>query len=306
MSLLPKNNLEIVDPFGEIINFTDTTGGYATNNTDGYGTPNLTYAQVGGVNLLIGNYVNIVPSALGVGAALVPYTQYIKTSGTAKTYDGKSIAVGNYIVPHTTGLVVAAGDTFETTGYYNPLITPSRWKPTAAGTPLYLNTQELGYTTLGVIPDSILTLQYEVYGIVNTSSGFTAAIGTKYLVTGTGNVTYSGSTYRQGEIFTASAATAVALVAGTGTFGVAPYNSGAVSNFQTIYNLETSLVELQTSNILSPKTQSREYNYQVATIFTNIYTMQNAANIGLVSLGQAYNNIVSLQQEVDNLTNNIY
>ena len=303
MSLLPKNNLEIVDPFGEIINFTDTTGGYATNNTDGYGTPNLTYAQVGGVNLLIGNYVNIVPSALGVGAALVPYTQYIKTSGTAKTYDGKSIAVGNYIVPHTTGLVVAAGDTFETTGYYNPLITPSRWKPTAAGTPLYLNTQELGYTTLGVIPDSILTLQYEVYGIVNTTA-FPAVSGTKYLVTGTGIVSYLGSNYRQGEVFTASGTTSIGVV--SGTFGVAPYNSGAVSNFQTIYNLETSLVELQTSNILSPKTQSREYNYQVATIFTNIYTMQNAANIGLVSLGQAYNNIVSLQQEVDNLTNNIY
>ena len=34
--------------------------------------------------------------------------------------------------------------------------------------------------------------------------------------------------------------------------------------------------------------------------------MQNAANIGLVSLGQAYNNIVSLQEEVDNLANNIY
>jgi hypothetical protein len=303
MSLLPKNNLEIIDPFGEIINFTDTTGGYATNNTDGYGTPNLTYAQVGGVNLLIGNYVNIVPSALGVGAALVPYTQYIKTSGTAKTYDGKSIAVGNYIVPHTTGLVVAAGDTFETTGYYNPLITPSRWKPTAAGTPLYLNTQELGYTTLGVIPDSILTLQYEVYGIVNTTA-FPAVSGTKYLVTGTGIVSYLGSNYRQGEVFTASGTTSIGVV--SGTFGVAPYNSGAVSNFQTIYNLETSLVELQTSNILSPKTQSREYNYQVATIFTNIYTMQNAANIGLVSLGQAYNNIVSLQQEVDNLTNNIY
>jgi hypothetical protein len=303
MSLLPKNNLEIVDPFGEIINFTDTTGGYATNNTDGYGSPNLTYAQVGGINLLIGNYVNIVPSALGVGAALVPYTQYIKTSGTAKTYDGKSIAVGNYIVPHTTGLVVAAGDTFETTGYYNPLITPSRWKPTAAGTPLYLNTQELGYTTLGVIPDSILTLQYEVYGIVNTTAFF-AVSGTKYLVTGTGIVSYLGSNYRQGEVFTASGTTSIGVV--SGTFGVAPYNSGAVSNFQTIYNLETSLVELQTSNILSPKTQSREYNYQVATIFTNIYTMQNAANIGLVSLGQAYNNIVSLQQEVDNLTNNIY
>jgi len=306
MSLLPTNNLEIVDHFGEIINFTDTTGSYAISNTDGYGSPNLTYAQVGGINLLIGNYVNITPSALGAGAALVPYTQYIKTSGASRTYDGKILTVGNYLVPHTTGLVVAAGDTFQTTGYYNPLITPLRWLPTAAGTPLYLSTQDLGYTTLGIIPDSILTLQYEVYGIVNTSSPFSAVLGTKYLVTGTGNVTYLGNTYRQGEVFTASGTTSVAIVAGTGTFGVAPYNSGAVSNFQTIYNLETSLVELQTSNILSPKTQSREYNYQVATIFTNIYTMQNAANIGLVSLGQAYNNIVSLQQEVDNLTNNIY
>jgi hypothetical protein len=303
MSLLPTNNLEIVDPFGEIINFTDTTGGYATNNTDGYGSPNLTYAQVGGVNLLIGNYVNITPSALGVGAALIRYTQYIKTSGASQTYDGKIVTVGNYLVPHVTGLVVAAGDTFETTGYYNPLITPSRWLPTALGTPLYLNTQELGYTTLGVIPDSILTLQYEVYGIVNTTA-FTTVLGTKYLVTGTGIVSYLGSNYKQGEVFTASGTSTVGVV--SGTFGVAPYNSGAVSNFQTIYNLETSLVELQTSNILNPKPQGREYNYQVATIFTNIYTMQNAANIGLVSLGQAYNNIVSLQEEVDNLDNNIY
>ena len=303
MSLLPTNNLEIVDPFGEIINFTDTTGGYATNNTGGYGSPNLTYAQVGGINLLIGNYVNIVPSALGVGAALIRYTQYIKTSGASQTYDGKIVTVGNYFVPHVTGLVVAAGDTFQTTGYYNPLITPLRWLPTAAGTPLYLSTQDLGYTTLGVIPDSILTLQYEVYGIVNTVA-FTTVLGTKYLVTGTGIVSYLGSNYKQGEVFTASGTSTVGVV--SGTFGVAPYNSGAVSNFQTIYNLETSLVELQTSNILNPKPQGREYNYQIATIFTNIYTMQNAANIGLVSLGQAYNNIVSLQEEVDNLDNNIY
>ena len=303
MSLYPTNNLEIVDHFGEIINFTDTTGGYATNNTGGYGSPNLTYAQVGGINLLIGNYVNITPSALGVGAALVRYTQYIKTSGASQTYDGKIVTVGNYFVPHVTGLVVVAGDTFETTGYYNPLITPSRWLPTALGTPLYLSTQDLGYTTLGVIPDSILTLQYEVYGVVNTTA-FTTTLGVKYLVTGTGIVSYLGSNYRQGEVFTASGASTVGVV--SGTFGVAPYNSGAISNFQTIYNLETSLVALQTSNILSPKPQGREYNYQVATIFTNIYTMQNAANIGLVSLSQAYDNIVSLQQEVDNLSNNIY
>jgi hypothetical protein len=303
MSLYPKNNLQISDPFGEIINFTDTTGGYAVNNEEGYGAPNISYAQIGGINLLIGNYVNIVPSKLGAGAALVPYTQYIKTSGTAKTYDSKSIDVGNYIVPHTTGLVVAAGDTFETTGYYNPLITPSRWKPTALGTPLYLNTQDLGYTTLGVIPDSVLTLQYEVYGAINTSS-FTTVLGIKYLVAGTGNVSYLGSIYRQGEVFTASDASLV--TASSGTFGVATYNSGAVSNFQTIYNLETSLAELQTSNILSPKAQGREYNYQIATIFTNIYTMQNAANMGLVSLSQAYDNIVQLQAEVDNLSNNIY
>jgi hypothetical protein len=303
MSLMPKNNLQINDPFGEIISFTDTTGGYAVNNEDGYGAPNISYAQVGGINLLIGNYVNITPSALGAGATLVPYTQYIKTSGTAKTYDAKSIAVGNYIVPHTTGLVVAAGDTFETTGYYNPLITRSRWLPTAIGTPLYLNTQELGYTTLGVIPDSILTLQYEVYGIQNTTS-FTAVIGTKYLVTGTGVVSYLGSNYRQGEIFTASNASTVGVV--SGAFGVSPYSSGAVSNFQTIYNLETSLAEIQTSNILAPKAQGREYNYQIAKIFTNIYTMQNAANIGLVSLSQAYDNIVQLQAEVENLSNNIY
>ena len=301
---MPKNNLQINDPFGEIISFTDTTGGYAVNNEDGYGTPNLSYAQVGGINLLIGNYANITPSALGAGAKLVPYTQYIKTSGTAKTYDNKSIAVGNYIVPHTTGLIVAAGDTFETTGYYNPLITPSRWLPTAIGTPLYLNTQELGYTTLGVISDSILTLQYEVYGIVNTTSGFMTVLGTKYLVTGTGSVSYRGSIYKQGEVFTASNASSV--TASSGVFGVAPYNSGAVSNFQTIYNLETSLAEIQTSNILAPKAQGREYNYQIAKIFTNIYTMQNAANIGLISLSQAYDNIVQLQAEVENLSNNIY
>jgi hypothetical protein len=34
--------------------------------------------------------------------------------------------------------------------------------------------------------------------------------------------------------------------------------------------------------------------------------MQNAANIGLVSLGQAYNNIINLREEVNNLANNIY
>ena len=303
MSLLPTIQLEILDPYGEIANFTDTTGSYATNNIGGYGSPNLSYAQIGAVRLLIGNYVELAAqSVIGENAKFTQYKQYIKTKGSDKTYDNKTIGVGNYFIPQIADIVVQEGDEFEVTGYYNPLITPSRWLPTAGGTPLYLNGNELGLGTLGVIPDTIFSITYEVYGVLVTST-FTTTSGVKYLVV-SGIVSYKSNQYRQGEVFQATDASSVTLV--SGTFGVSPYNSGTVSNFQTVYNLEASLTELNTSLILNPKPRPREVNYQICALYSNLATMKTAASIGLVSLSQAYDNLLACTQEVAELNNNIY
>lgn len=301
--LLPTIQLEILDPYGEIANFTDTTGSYNVNNEGGYNTPNLSYSDIGAVRLLIGNYPELSSaSIIGEGATFTQYKQYIKTKGSDKTYDNKTIGVGNYFIPQIADILVQSGDEFEVTGYYNPLITPSRWKPTAAGTPLYLNGNEMGYGTTGVLPDNILSVTYEVYGVLATST-FTTTSGVKYLVV-SGIVSYKSNQYRQGEVFTATDASSVTLV--SGTFGVSPYNSGTVSNFQTIYNLEKSLTELTTSLILNPKPRPREVNYQISSLWASLTTMKNAASIGLVSLGQAYDNLLACTQEVAELNNNIY
>jgi hypothetical protein len=303
MSLLPTIELNIVDHYGEIANFTDTTGSYAPNNIGGYGAPNLTYAQIGAVRLLIGNYPELSSaSVIGEGTTFIQYKQYIKTKGSDKTYDNKTIGVGNYFIPQIANILVQDGDEFEVTGYYNPLITPSRWKPTAAGTPLYLNGNDMGYATTGVLPDNILSIIYEVYGVL-ASSTFTTTSGVKYLVV-SGIVSYKSNQYRQGEVFQATDASSVTLV--SGTFGVSPYNSGTVSNFQTVYNIEKSLTELTTSLILNPKPRPREVNYQISSLYANLTTMKNAASIGLVSLEQAYDNLLACTQEVAELNNNIY
>jgi hypothetical protein len=303
MSLLPITELLIEDPFGEIANYYDTTGAYAVNNEGGYGSPNLSYAQVGGVRLLIGNYLAMqAESIIAEDAEFIQYTQYIKTAGADQVYDNKTIGIGDYFIPQIADITVIAGDEFQITGFYNPLISPSRWLPTAAGTPLYLDGNDLGYNTTGVIPDLILTIQYEVYGILATTT-FTTTSGVQYLVVD-GIVSYLGNEYRQGEVFMATDASSVTLV--SGTFGVSPYNSGSLDNFQTIYNIEQSLTELNTSLILNPKPQPREVNYQISSLYAKLFTMQRAAKIGLVSLGQAYDNLLDCTQEVANLNNNIY
>ena len=301
--LEPIINLEIVNAFGEIANFTDITGSYAVNNTSGYGSPNLAYNQVGAVRLLIGNYINqIGQEPIGENASLLKYNQYIKTKGSAKTYDNKLIGVGNYIIPQIDGITIQAGDEFLATGYYNPLITPSRWLPTLLGTPLYLSPDELGFGSSGLIPDSIFTIKYQVFGTALTSQ-FNPIANTEYLVT-SGIVAYKGSNYRQGESFIATDTTLVTLV--SGAFGVAPYESGCASNFQTTYNLEQSLCELNTSLILNPKPQPKEVNYQIALIFANLDTIKNSAKIGLVSLSEAYDNLLYCTQVVENIQLNIY
>ncbi len=304
MALLPKINLIIANTDGEVANFTDITGSQAINNTGGYGSPNLSYAQIGGTRIRIGAYPTISQqNDVTSGNPLTQYTEYIKISGTDKTYDNKAIGIGDYIIPQITGLAIQTGDTFQATGYYQPNVPKTRWLPTAAMTPLYLNGEDLGLETTGVIADNILVVSYEVYGIENTSP-FTTVSGVKYQVTGSGIVTYSSNRYRQGEVFIATDASSVALF--SGTFGVSPYNSGVESNFQTVYNIQSDLTSIQVSNILNPRPNNREFNYKIATLYANISTMAEVAKIGLVSLEQAYNNILAIEQEIKNINNNIY
>jgi hypothetical protein len=237
MALEVKENIVINDPDGLVSEFTDVTGVYSTNNTGGYGTPNIDYGDVEMVRVKVGNYQNISTEVVigQAGLSLGQYYEYLKTEGTPKVYDGKTISVGQYFIPHTTGLTVQSGDVFVDTGYYSAPTPPATFLPANTNPILYLNSRQLGqYGSPSVISDNLISAQYEVYDSLQI--GGSAVVDVTYMAYSS-TVTYGGNTYRLGEVFTASAATAI-----TGT--VVKLASSVSQDFVLTYNIDKAINEL--------------------------------------------------------------
>lgn len=299
MSLSPRTLLTQLSDTQ--VAFYDSTGSGSASNTGGYGySGNISYAATSGVRLLIGNYSALIStSELESGGAFIQYVEYIKTSGDPSTYDNKTISTGDTFIPQISGLTVGAGDVFETTGRYNPSITG--WLPTDEQLPLFLTPEELNLGT--AIPDTVLTMQYEVYGD-EVLSTFTSVDGTSYLVTGSGIVVYNSQRYREGESFQAEDASAVTLY--SGTFGVSVYQGGNYNAFITSYNVTSNLVNLITQNILNPRPNSLKFDAQVGMLWSKLDAVDRQTQTGLVSYQQVFNLLNYIVQKTYDLENGIY
>lgn len=237
MALEVRTNIVILDPEGKAAEFTDVTGVYSSNNTGGYGSPNIDYADVEMVRLKIANYPALTAEpVIPSGAPLGQYYEYLKISGTPQVYDNKTISIGDFFIPHVAGLTVLSGDEFIATGFYSAPILPATYLPASTTPILYLNSIQLGQfsATPQVINDNLINLNYEVYDSLQI--GGTATIDATYMAYSS-TVTYGGSTYRLGETFTAGAATAI-----TGT--VVKLASSVSQDFVLTYNIDKSINEL--------------------------------------------------------------
>lgn len=291
MALLPKINLYQNSEDNSVVEILDTTGLYATNNSGGYNTPNLAITSAYGV-LRVGNYLSLQNLNSVSSGNLTQYKEYIKTTGTNKTYDNKVIVVGSVFTPFIS-VAVQSGDTFKETGYYySPLGT---WRPSVT-TPIYLTSENLGLGISNVITDTIFPIEYKIYGAILTNP--TTTIGTEYLVQ-SNSTTWGGNTYRKGEIFIASVASAV-----VGT--VSPYAGGYYNTFQTSFNITQQLKDLIVSNINNPKPQNEQFQMEIARLYSRIEAMNWNNGLGNVSQTNAYDNIQDIANTCTAIATNNY
>jgi hypothetical protein len=249
MALDVNYTYSIYNSDGDKMVFVDTTPPYSANETGGYGSPNITRAQVSMVRIQFGNYPDITAQATKkAGETLVQYRKYLKTSGSAQTYDNKVIESGDVYIPFLTSTTVIAGDIFQDLGYYVPLVPVASFLPTTNTTPYILSIPQVGLAaTNQTITDLVWTLLYEVYGVA-TGTTFTSVQGQQYIVVSGGTAIQSGNIYRVGEVFVGNA-TAVTF---TSAATVAPLRSITEKTFITDYNLRLAVYNLQSERLANP------------------------------------------------------
>jgi hypothetical protein len=154
------------------------------------------YANIKATRFIFQKNITTVSEVINVGGTLKANRKYIKTSGTSKVYDLKTIGVGAIFIPRV-DLPVLSGDSFE---YMNTTVKPLSYLPSL--TPLTILTSDL-YIDEEIFPNDVYALQYETY--VDTSpSTLTNVVDEKqYIVVGSGTCVYGGNTYYENEVFIA-------------------------------------------------------------------------------------------------------
>ena len=286
MALDVNYTYSIYNSDGDKMVFVDTTPPYSANETGGYGSPNITRAQVSMVRIQYGNYPDITAQTTKIaGETLVQYRKYLKTSGSAQTYDNKVVESGDVYIPFLTNTTVIAGDVFQDLGYYVPLVPVASFLPTTNTTPYILSIPQVGLAaTNQTITDLVWTLQYEVYGVA-TGTTFTSVQGQQYIVVSGGTAIQSGNIYRVGEVFVGNA-TAVTF---TSAATVAPLRSITEKTFVTDYNLRLAIYNLQSERLANPCACQSDSDIQIARLYNLLDFLSY----------QQYTNAVSFQQATD-------
>ena len=286
MALDVNYTYSIYNSDGDKMVFVDTTPPYSANETGGYGSPNITRAQVSMVRIQFGNFPDITAQATKkAGETLVQYRKYLKTSGSAQTYDNKVIESGDVYIPFLTSTTVIAGDVFQDLGYYVPYVPVASFLPTTNTTPYILSIPQVGLAaTNETITDLVWSLQYEVYGVA-TGTTFTSVQGQQYIVVSGGTAIQSGNIYRVGEVFVGNA-TAVTF---TSAATVAPLRSITEKTFVTDYNLRLAIYNLQSERLANPCACQSDSDIQIARLYNLLDFLSY----------QQYTNAVSFQQATD-------
>jgi hypothetical protein len=175
-------SLELNKSNGESLSFLDETS---------------IYASVKGTRFVFQKDITSIGGEVIVGGTLEAFYKYIKTSGTAQVYDGKTIGVGGVFIPRA-DIAVLSGDIFE---YLNATVKPLGYLPSL--TPLTIVPSDL-YLTETIFPNDVYALQYETYVDTTPSTLTTVVDESQYMVVGTGTCVYNGNTYYENEVFIAT------------------------------------------------------------------------------------------------------
>ena len=284
MALDVNYTYSIYNSDGDKMVFVDTTPPYSANEVGGYGSPNLTRAQVSMVRIQFGNYPSIIGEAQKTaGETLVQYRKYVKISGTAQTYDNKVINAGDVYIPFLTSTSVVSGDVFQDLGYYVPYVPTSAYLPTTNSTPYILSITQVGLeSTNETITDLVWDLQYEVYGVA-TGTPFTSVQGQQYIVVSGGTAVQSGNTYRVGEVFIGDATS----VTFTGGATVAALSSTTEKTFVTDFNLRLAIYNLQSERLTNPCACKEDSDIQIAKLYNLLDFLSYQQYTNAVSFEQA-------------------
>ena len=287
------------NPENTLVEVIDVTPPYSTNNTGGYGTPNIARNQVRIVRLEIGNYNDIsAQKTVESGGTLTLYRKYLKTKGTAQVYDNKTIVSGDIFIPLVSGLTVALEDEFIDLGYYVPYINPSVFLPTNNTTQLFLDTEELGLVDYAEIPDYIWDVVYEVYG-QSIATPFTAEEGVQYIVHGSGTATFNGNTYRVGEVFVGDGSSSV-----TATANVSALECATEKVYVTTFNLRAQLYELQIKSLgISGDCGGCNVQEEITKVYTLLDTIDYQVFTNAVSFEACKNLLTEASTRLTTLNN---
>jgi len=286
MTLDANYTYSIYNSEGNKMVFVDTTPPHSANETGGYGSPNITRAQVSMVRIQFGNYPDIkAETTKKAGETLVQYRKYLKTSGSAQTYDNKVISAGDIYIPFLTNTAVVSGDVFQDLGYYVPYVPTSAYLPTTNSTPYILSLPQVGLSASNeTVTDLVWSLQYEVYGVA-TGATFTSVQGQQYIVVSGGTAIQSGNTYRVGEVFVGDASSVTFTSAAT----VAPLASTTEKTFVTDFNLRLAIYNLQSERLANPCACQEDSDIQIAKLYNLLDFLSY----------QQYTNAVSFEQATD-------
>lgn len=265
----------------------DNTNGqtlWFIDNSIGYGVGgNINYSDIKATRFLASTYNGLEnPSSLKGGDILNQYQRYIKTSIATSTYDGKQIALGDYFTPFISGIIVQAGDTFDTTGVTTY---PTTYLPLISQNILNIFTSWYGITDL-IFSDTVYGLQYEIYVVTSPNPLINVVNGSQYIVVGTaGVVTYNGNTYRIGEVFIASDNGAISFGGDTNVKILA----GSVNKYFTfIWNTKNRLFQLVVNKDC---TCDKYFNDNYSKIQLEIFGLDNANYANWTSAARAITTI---------------
>lgn len=264
-----QNNF-VVGNNGNTAIFSDTTGTTAPNSYGKNGV--IAYSAVTFFRLRIATLSSINNTTGYVAGDTLPINvELLCTEGSAVTIDSKTISAGSYFVPRTTGIVVPANCTLVTTGSF--VYIPSSFNATQNlfyQVPTTLSLAEINQSTNTFVEDDLYIINYEIY--YESASTTTAAVdGQNYIVT-SGTATYDGSTYRQGEVFTA---TDTSNITTTGAF------SKLYASKTTYFTLDWNM--LQTLFSILESTDSEEISAKLYGIRVELEALQNSCKTGDVS-----------------------
>ena len=271
---------------GDSLAFKDITG---TTNTYAYGQDgNIDYSEVFATRIKLATYNTLSSVETLTSGTFTQYKEYMNTGDSSQTVDGKVISAGEVFVPQITSIPVPVDSTWKETGYY---VYPFGYIPTSSQVALNITPSEIGETG-DTVEDNIRLVEYEVFSTEDIPP-FISKIGTTYIVSGTGMVSYDGSVYRVNEVFTAY--NEKLIVAESESPTVVTLYTATSQYFATTWNVENRLYQV-IFNMLEKISQSEQN--KIVFIKGQLEAIQAICNTNNVSVSQAYDLLLYITDQV--------